>query len=188
MFREDAWDEPQEFKPNVHSAKKLDDQNILQVWFPGFHGDVGGGNKKDNSGISQFSLCWMIKESMKFGLLFNTRMVDYVALGIPYTKNTTYNYPKPDHTAPIHNSRKSGWVILEILPKLNKFREKPKRVKRLKLPWLYIPWWEPRTVPENSHIHESAINRMADINTYNPVNLPNAYSVINHDKKRSKFW
>lgn len=65
MFREDAWDEPQEFKPNVHSAKKLDDQNILQVWFPGFHGDVGGGNKKDNSGISQFSLCWMIKESMK---------------------------------------------------------------------------------------------------------------------------
>jgi len=188
MFREDDWDEPQEFKPNFHSTKKISNQDILQVWFPGFHGDVGGGNKKDNSGISQYSLCWMIKESKKFGLLFNTRMVDYVALGIPYTKNTVYNYPKPDHMAPLHGSKKSGWAILEILPKLSKFREKPKRVKRLRLPWTYIPWWEPRSIPENSYIHESAINRSKGVSSYKPVNLPKNYSVIKHDGRRSKHW
>ncbi|PHR60968.1 MAG: hypothetical protein COA43_04815 [Robiginitomaculum sp.] len=188
MFRLDTWDEPQEFKPNVHSPKKIADQDIFQVWFAGYHGDVGGGNKRADSGISQYPLCWMIKEVMQHGLIFNTRMVDYVALGVPYTKDTEYNYPKPDHKAKIHSSVKSLWLILEILLKFTKYREWMGKGKRFSFFGFYIPWWEPRPIPVDANVHDSAINRRADVQGYNPVNFPTTYNVIEHDGRRSKYW
>lgn len=188
MFREDTWDEPQEFKPNIHSTKKIADQDILQVWFPGFHGDVGGGNKRADSGMSQFSLCWMIKESMKVGLLFNTRMVDYVALGVPYTKETEYNYPKPDHKAKLHGAKKTGWAFLEVFPKLSKYRAKSKTTIRSSRLGIYIPLWERRFIPENANIHQSAIDRIKDVSGYSPNNTPKVYSIIKHDGRRSNLW
>ena len=49
-------------------------QNLKQVWFPGTHGCVGGGTEK-NSGLSDGALLWMIEESQKLGIEFDTTKV-----------------------------------------------------------------------------------------------------------------
>ena len=188
MFRLDPWVEDQSFKPNPQSKDTGTKQDCLQVWFAGHHGDVGGGNLRADSGLSQYPLCWMIKEAMKAGLLFNTRMVDYVALGIPYTEGTEYNYPKPDPAARIHASRRSGWAVLEWLPKLARYREWKGKGKRTSILGVYIPRWEPRPVPENAFVHESAIIRRDAAGSYDPKNFPSTHRPVSHDARLSGEW
>jgi uncharacterized protein (DUF2235 family) len=188
MFRLDEWEEPQEFKPNRHSPDKIADQDILQVWFAGHHGDVGGGNKRADSAISQYALCWMIKEAMKFELIFNTRMVDYVSLGVPYTRDTKHLYPAPDHDAKIHSSKKTAWAILELLPKLKKFKQWLGKGGRATFLGFYVPRWEPRPIPEGANIHESVTNRINGPMKYSPINIPKLYNVIVHDGRPSNKW
>lgn len=55
--------------PMVKSSKNSA-QNLNQVWFPGKHGCVGGGTKKQ-SGLSDGALQWMIDESKSLGLEFD---------------------------------------------------------------------------------------------------------------------
>ncbi len=40
--------------------------NISEVWFRGFHSDVGGGN--ENEALSSISLVWMMKRAMTLGI------------------------------------------------------------------------------------------------------------------------
>ncbi|CAM2192054.1 Tle1 phospholipase domain-containing protein [Paraburkholderia kururiensis] len=50
---------------------KENHQNLKQVWFPGAHGDVGGGYPDDESGLSTDALCWMAHEAAEEGLLID---------------------------------------------------------------------------------------------------------------------
>lgn len=50
---------------------KENHQNLKQVWFPGAHGDVGGGYPDDESGLSTGALCWMAHEAAEEGLLID---------------------------------------------------------------------------------------------------------------------
>ncbi len=45
---------------NAYSDRK--ERNIREVWFRGYHSDVGGGNS--NQGLSSISLCWMFQRAM----------------------------------------------------------------------------------------------------------------------------
>ena len=127
MFRLDVWQEDQEFKPNPFSQGEPSKQDAKQVWFPGYHGDVGGGHPRGQSGQSQYPLCWMIDEASKCGLHFNTRTVNTVALGDPYNDRSTYLYPKPSTEAPLHSSKRTPWAALEWMPKLTRYREDESR-------------------------------------------------------------
>lgn len=64
---------------------------LKQVWFPGDHGCVGGGTKEQN-GLSDGALQWMIDESKVLGLEFDESKVPD---GI-----------KPDSTIPLDNTSK----------------------------------------------------------------------------------
>jgi hypothetical protein len=47
------------FSPTLwHCPTKVDDQDLLQVWFSGGHGDVGGGDT--DARLSNISLAWMV--------------------------------------------------------------------------------------------------------------------------------
>lgn len=59
--------------PMVKSSKNSN-QNLRQVWFPGDHGAVGGGTK-EQSGLSDGALKWMINESKVLGLEFDESKV-----------------------------------------------------------------------------------------------------------------
>ncbi|KAJ5987036.1 hypothetical protein N7451_011401 [Penicillium sp. IBT 35674x] len=51
-----------------------DEQDISEVWFPGQHGDVGGGwklNPEDKWPLSHIPLVWMVKEAQLVGLEFD---------------------------------------------------------------------------------------------------------------------
>ena len=67
------------------------EQNLKQIWFPGEHGCVGGGSK-ENIGLSDGALLWMIEESQKLGIEFD---VTKVITGInPNPKIPFDNTPK----------------------------------------------------------------------------------------------
>jgi uncharacterized protein (DUF2235 family) len=54
--------------------EEQDEQDISEVWFPGQHGDVGGGwklNPEDLWPLSHIPLVWMVKEAQAAGLEFD---------------------------------------------------------------------------------------------------------------------
>lgn len=61
--------------PNIPGHEEgHDEQDIAEVWFPGQHGDVGGGwklNPNDPWPLSHIPLVWMVKEAQLVGLEFD---------------------------------------------------------------------------------------------------------------------
>ncbi|KAJ5938209.1 hypothetical protein N7454_004551 [Penicillium verhagenii] len=62
--------------PSLHipGNEPDDEQDISEVWFPGQHGDVGGGwklNPDDKWPLSHIPLLWMVKEAQLVGLEFD---------------------------------------------------------------------------------------------------------------------
>lgn len=59
-------------KSNYVDKSKLINGDFQELWFPGNHGDIGGGWEPDKDGqfISNLSLRWVISESIKKGVFF----------------------------------------------------------------------------------------------------------------------
>lgn len=168
MFRIKRWDEPQVFKPNPHSqAKSIPQQDSRQVWFAGCHSDVGGGFVEEKSALSKFPLLWMLDQAKAHGLHIRTSMVNHIVRGRPRANARTYT--KPDASGPLHRSLTWMWRSLEIFPKAIRYQDWPRRLRFL---GRYIPWGEPRFIPEGSFIHTSVIERTKIVSRYRPVNLP----------------
>lgn len=79
-----------------------DEQDISEVWFPGQHGDVGGGwklNPDDKYPLSHIPLVWMVKEAQLVGLEFDTEKLkrfncyEVPGDGIFDSKQTVTNRP-----------------------------------------------------------------------------------------------
>ncbi|WP_164115918.1 DUF2235 domain-containing protein [Sphingorhabdus sp. Alg239-R122] len=169
MFRLDGWEEGQPFKPNIHSLGEPDAQDARQVWFAGYHSDVGGGHKRAESGTSQFPLIWMISEAEKAGLRVFGRMARYVSGIEPYSDTTRYLYPEPDPAGKLHPSLKGFWCLLEVIPKRNRRSEWPERRNR----WgVYLPLGERRYIAADANIHSSVYDRIKLCPDYDPPNLP----------------
>lgn len=168
LFRIERWEEPQAFKYNPFSqAKSFPDQDIKQVWFAGCHSDVGGGFIEEASALAKFPLKWMIAEARTHHLAVRTQMVNHLVLG--GERIGARAYTKPDAKGPLHISLSASWKSLEWFPKSVRYKDWPKRAT---LFGLYIPWGEPRRIPDDSLIHQSVIRRMGAKIGYSPVNLP----------------
>lgn len=178
MFRLKQYRDPQDYWSNryVPDEKKVP-QDILQVWFAGVHGDIGGGYPEAESGDSKYPLIWMIEEAAKAGLKFNTSTVNQLAFGVP-RKNSPFHYVAPAYTGKtgvLHDSMTAAWRVLEYLPKKAKYKEWPERKVYF---GFYIPDCEPRVIPEGAHVHESVLKRMAVEPDYRPVNMPKDYVTV----------
>ncbi|VEP18597.1 conserved hypothetical protein [Hyella patelloides LEGE 07179] len=91
-----------DFTPMTKSSKN-DDQNLLQMWFPGEHGCVGGGTN-EQSGLSDSALQWMIDESKALGLEFDeSKVIDGIN---PDPTISFKNTPKLIFALAKHNFRK----------------------------------------------------------------------------------
>ncbi|RQH07644.1 DUF2235 domain-containing protein [Bradyrhizobium sp. RP6] len=178
MFRLKQYRDPQDFWSNryVPDEKKVP-QDILQVWFAGVHGDIGGGYPESESGDSKYPLIWMIEEAAKAGLKFNPSTVNQLAFGVP-RKNSPFHYVAPAYTGKtgqLHDSMTPAWRVLEYLPKNARYKEWPARKVYF---GFYIPNCEPRVIPEGAHVHESVLKRMAVEPDYRPVNMPKDYVTV----------
>ena len=67
-----------------------DSGRVRQVWFEGFHSDVGGG--VPDTGLSDTTLLWMAAEASRQGLVFDEdTFVDYVTSGSEATRHDSMN-------------------------------------------------------------------------------------------------
>jgi uncharacterized protein (DUF2235 family) len=140
FFRSNLW-HPREPHPGPRDLK--------QVWFPGVHGDVGGGYPEAESGLSKITLEWMLREARRAGLMTLDDKVDLI-LG-----RSSDDYAKPCATAQMHESLTPVWWPAEFIPKrhYNWAAETDERRANL---------FRRRTIPANSCAHKAALERGSD--------------------------
>ena len=83
--------------------------HIKEVWFAGWHSDVGGGNVDGEDGLGDITLEFMVKEAEKAEVLFNTSWKteircdpDYMAPLHPQVAKVRYEYRKVENDARVH--------------------------------------------------------------------------------------
>jgi uncharacterized protein (DUF2235 family) len=169
LFRLDPW-LAGPFDP-LGSESEPPLQDAKQVWFAGYHSDVGGGYPEQESALAKLPLGWMIREAADAGVRFDPDKVAHFVEGIPSPgQDASLNQQAaPDPLGREHNSMSPGWVILEVLPKRKKWQQWLKR--RSLLGW-YLPLAEPRPIHKGASVHWSAFERRAKRKGYEPVNWP----------------
>jgi uncharacterized protein (DUF2235 family) len=143
FFRTNLWRRPD-------GSAESGPQDVLQVWFPGVHCDVGGGYPEAESGLSKIALEWMLREARAAGLLIDDAAEDLV---LGYTGKGGYVAPNP--TADAHESLKPAWWAAEFVPKRHYNFKTKKRGRKMNL-------FGRRTIPSGALIHESAYERGAE--------------------------
>ena len=140
------------FRDNLY-GKPMDGQDIIQVWFPGVHSDIGGSYPAAESSPSNTALTWLLEEAVNAKLLIIADRVNLV-LGHPTTgtyESARYYQPAPNPGHQIHNSLTAAWKILEYIPQ--SYYDWTQRKKLWK-----VPLGAHRFVPPGSILHPSAIN------------------------------
>lgn len=136
FFRSNLW----------HPTPTGGPKDIKQVWFPGVHGDVGGGYPETESGLAKIALAWMLREAGNAGLVIDKAREDLV-LG-----RAGGGYVAPDPKAAAHESLTLSWWPAEFLFKRHYDWETKKEGRRMNL-------FRRRTIPAGSSIHQSAYER-----------------------------
>lgn len=105
MFRPQLWGEKREYwgGPFENSVRQ---QDVRELWFPGVHGDVGGGYPEAQSALAKVALKWMIDETQALGLDYVATAVDRLVMGT----GPDERYVRPDPLAPAH--RKGFWPFV----------------------------------------------------------------------------
>lgn len=103
-FRHTSWGWLDSDLKNLKTLndKRYEQQEIKEVWFRGFHSDVGGGDAEEET--AKIPLIWMLNEAKACGLILN----DY-GMGKLSERRPT--------APPVHESLKGGWWITELFPR-----------------------------------------------------------------------
>jgi uncharacterized protein (DUF2235 family) len=140
FFRNHLWRKPSD------SGVPYGPKDVMQVWFPGVHCDVGGGYVEQESGLSKVALDWMIEEAVKAGLAVDADKVAEI-LGERSKKHV-----RPDFNAPAHESLTGWWHLAELVPKKHYDWQTGQTHRKMNL-------WSRRTIPPRSLVHEAAFRR-----------------------------
>lgn len=173
-------------------VKHSDD--IVEVWFPGQHGDIGGGWDFDEEGkrLSEVAFRWMLGEACKYGLrLDETRIKEYWAQNKPNDSILLYHHDMLSLRKSPHKESESfrlsaaeivrfnghgnaslfktiGWWLLEIFPFSTKMPDLTGRWNRRFWP----NFGHRRQLPENAIFHWTVFFRMSEVKDYRPRNVP----------------
>lgn len=148
------------FRQNLF-RKASNTQDLLEIWFPGVHCDVGGGYDPELNGhaaqLWRIPFGWMLDQARAAGLL-----VDPVRLATVLEPCPVEPHPWNDQK---HESLQGAWFAAEYCPKQVWNSLKQKRE------------WATghcgyRSIPMGALIHKSALLRMRDSAlTYSPPNM-----------------
>ncbi len=142
FFRTNLW------RPGSDPAESHGPIDLLQVWFPGVHCDVGGGYPESESGLSKLALEWMLDEAEHRGLMVESDKKHALLGGVP-------GCAAPDPDGRLHNSLTGLWQLAEYVPKRHytwttgREEHRANRFRR-------------RTIPPGSTIHWSVFARSHD--------------------------
>lgn len=134
-------------------------KSFKQVWFPGSHGDVGGGYPDADNGLAKIALEWMYEEAEACGCRFELPQIDNF-LG------KSSKLSKPDPLATAHNSTTGLWNLLEFVPR----KQWDAAAKRMS--WFRPNFYRRRVIPKNAALHSSVAVKLRDDPRYRPPNLP----------------
>lgn len=148
------------FRQNLFNAG-VKGQNLVELWFPGAHADVGGGYKEGQGGLWRCAFEWMCDEAVAQGLLVT-----------PAALHKALNRQPPPKSAwaePVHESLIWKWWLAELVPKLVYHPGLKVRVPQ-------VGFWGRRTVPVGALLSRSALQRIhAPASNYQPPNLSRAF-------------
>jgi uncharacterized protein (DUF2235 family) len=116
--------------------------NLKQVWFPGSHGDVGGGLPEAESALSKYTLAWMAEEAAEAGLQLAPECLEEI-LGL---RGGEFVRARPDFP---HKSLTGVWHLAEFVPKTHYDRARRREAVRMNL-------YRRRTMPEDACVHDVA--------------------------------
>jgi uncharacterized protein (DUF2235 family) len=115
---------PEALQSTPEAAHIPEWQDLVQVWFPGVHSDVGGSYSQPTSGLSTKSLEWMIEQAEASDLVFDP-VRRKIVLGETLTPKEEEQpgaadlaslYPPPVMPGVPHVSLTWKWWPLEIFP------------------------------------------------------------------------
>lgn len=147
------------FQPNLWRVRpkphRTGPKDMLQVWFPGSHGDVGGGYPEKESGLSKVALEWMLREAQHKGLIVDSKREARI-MGREHA-----HYAPPDPKAPLHDElRHFAWWPAQFVPKKKWLHRKVAgRDVWTEVRKLNIMGW--RQIPRGALVHEAAFARDA---------------------------
>lgn len=182
MFRPYLWEEGQTYFPTRFKDGDGMPQDVVQMWFAGYHCDIGGSAPETEAGLSKLSLQWILEELCDASgeCELELRKGRYQTLVLGEQKGRSKKqYSAPDYAAQAHDSMVSAWPILEVFPKLAKRRSWFSHNSRF--PY-YLPKSEPRVIPPDAQIHPSALKRFNDDSlNWCPANLSRYLAVKKTD-------
>ena len=157
-----AIDERRSFFRQNLFADDVRSQDLLELWFPGVHADVGGGYPESHGGLWREPFTWMLDEAKKAGLLTDPERERKVL--------TRTAPPQQPWAEPQHESLTWKWWPAELFPKLRYNKQIGRRLPSLGL-------GRRRRIEPGAQLHRSVAQRMAGVAGYAPANLPRADSV-----------
>jgi uncharacterized protein (DUF2235 family) len=143
------------FRQNLFAAD-VRGQDLLELWFPGVHSDVGGGYPESFGGLWREPFTWMLDEAKKTGLLIDPEREQRVLTRMPA--------PEKPWAEPQHESLTWAWWPAEFFPKLRY----NKRIGR-RLPSLGLG--RRRRIEPGALLHRSVPQRMEGVAGYAPPSL-----------------
>ncbi len=145
----------------VQNLWGIEPADVEQLWFPGVHGDVGGGYPVDRAGLSALALQWMTDKAIEAGLL-----IDPAMRAIVLPQQSSPDYAAPNVAGPPNYSLTGWWWIPEFIPK--PYRDPRANFEKR---WM-IHAGRPRYVAKDARIHPAVYERMKLVPGYDPPNLP----------------
>jgi uncharacterized protein (DUF2235 family) len=146
------------FRQNLFAAD-VRGQDLLELWFPGVHSDVGGGYPEQEGGLWREPFAWMLNEAKQAGLLTDPEREQRVLTRVPT--------PEQPWAEPQHESLTWAWWPAEFFPKLRYNKGIGRRLPSLGL-------GRRRRIEPGATLHRSVLQRMESVATYAPPNLPRA--------------
>jgi uncharacterized protein (DUF2235 family) len=142
FFRSNRWTSKAEAEA---THREHGPRDLLEVWFPGVHCDVGGGYPEAESGLSKLALEWMLDEAEAHGL-------DVVAEKRNEVLGGRQPFVKPDPDGYLHESLTGWWNLAEYIPKRH-YDEATRRNER------QANRFKRRRIPSGAVIHWSVYER-----------------------------
>ena len=136
---------------------KSGNQDLLELWFPGVHCDVGGGYPEVDGWLWRAPFEWILDQAETAELCVDPERRKYVLGRPPISKNSWCDKP--------HESLTAAWWIAEFFPKLSWFKERNRRLPRLNI-------GRHRWVSKLTKVERSALLCIRDNPEYRPPNLP----------------
>lgn len=157
-FEPMLWNEAGE----TAAVESIDEERVTQVWFPGVHSNIGGGNPDDS--LAYVSLNWMLKGAKTKGLKFHEQVLE------EYERTENIYGPIPDNRSGMANIYRYAPRNVEVLSndgpvKPNASSEEDKVVDEVRV-----------EVPK---VHHTVLNRIKHGgNGYAPIGMPKRYVVV----------